>query len=250
VSFYNDTLGASIPPTPVVAMVGIVADAAHTASVPFKAEAEAILLAGAGSPELEASEYLKVCHGLTGDRPPRLDLSAEKALAEFCVRVIESGLVTTAHDIADGGFAVALAEMSLLGTSIGCSVELPESKLRADVELFGECGARAILSCPQSRVAAVEAEAQRLGVPLRSIGTTGGSKLRISRAATVLVDRELVELNILLRMVLLVAKSATAANITAPVRPSLVSITAASGPEEEASSSALSTLVLLTAINT
>jgi phosphoribosylformylglycinamidine synthase len=108
--------------------------------------------------------------------------------------VIESGLVTTAHDIADGGFAVALAEMSLLGASIGCSVELPESKLRADVELFGECGARAILSCPLSRVAAVEAEAQRLGVPLRSIGTTGGSKLRISRAATVLVDRELVEL--------------------------------------------------------
>jgi phosphoribosylformylglycinamidine synthase len=192
VSFYNDTLGASIPPTPVVAMVGIVADARRTASVALKRAGDALFLAGDGIPELEASEYLHVVHGLTGDRPPALDLAAERRLAELCASLIEDALVDTAHDLADGGLAVALSEMCLAGRPmIGCEIELAAGERRDDLELFGESGARALIACGPDSSAALEDRARALGVSLRRIGTSGGERLVIRRAGRALVDEGL-----------------------------------------------------------
>jgi phosphoribosylformylglycinamidine synthase II len=194
VSFYNGTLGASIPPTPVIAMVGLVKDARCTASVPLQQADQVLLLAGSGKPELTAGEYLKVVHGQTGDKPPAIDLQAEANLAEFCARVIERGWVTTAHDIADGGLAVAMTEMCVQGPKIGCDIDLP-GNARADIELFGESGARAILACAPAQIADLEAQAAELGVPLVRLGTSGGERLSIKQSGQPLVDVSVADLH-------------------------------------------------------
>jgi phosphoribosylformylglycinamidine synthase len=178
VSLYNDTLGASIPPTPVVAMVGIVADAARTARSGFVAEGSIVALLGGGRPELVGSEYLSYRHGLRGDRPPAIDLDAEKKLASLCVTLIENGLCKVAHDVSDGGVAVALAEMCLVGAGIGCSVELG-AEARADLALFGESGCRILVALDASAVTRAENAAKTAGVPFRVIGETGGARLLI-----------------------------------------------------------------------
>jgi phosphoribosylformylglycinamidine synthase len=194
VSFYNDTLGASIPPTPVIAMVGLVKDARATATAAIEKPDQAILLVGAGVPELTASEYLSVVHGQTGDRPPAIDLAAEGALAEFCARVIERGHVKTAHDVSDGGIAVALAEMCITGPGIGCEVGIPTSA-RGDLCLFGESGARVLISVDAAELDAVESEARTLGVPLMRLGSSGGDRVRIDAADGTLVDVSVGELH-------------------------------------------------------
>jgi phosphoribosylformylglycinamidine synthase len=194
VSFYNDTLGASIPPTPVIAMVGLVKDAAHTATIAIQEADQILLLAGNGEPQLEAGEYLKVVHGETGASPPPIDLQAEADLAEFCACIIEKGWVTTAHDIADGGLAVAAAEMAVAGPAIGCRIEL-DDRTRADVALFGESGARVLLACASDRLDEIGGEATRLGVRLSRLGTTGGDRLNIARDGNDLVDVAIAEID-------------------------------------------------------
>jgi phosphoribosylformylglycinamidine synthase len=178
VSFYNDTLGRSIPPTPVVGMVGLIADATRTASVPFRAEGQVIYRIGSGRPVLDGSEYLFVRHRRTGDRPPEVDLAAERALCRVLADLIEAGLVRTAHDVSDGGIAVALAEMCLAGEGIGCDVSI-EVDGRADVALFGESGARALVAVEAARAQELETAVSRARVPWRRLGTTGGNRLRI-----------------------------------------------------------------------
>src|SRR6185436_10499060 len=88
VSFYNDTQGASIPPTPTIALVGLAVDARRTAKIAFEGEGQTILLLGSGLPQLEGSEYLSFRHGKTGDRPPPIDLAEERRLGEFVCRLI------------------------------------------------------------------------------------------------------------------------------------------------------------------
>jgi phosphoribosylformylglycinamidine synthase II len=183
VSLYNDTLGSSIPPTPVVAMVGIIEDARRIAKAGFPSEGLSLVLIGGGRPELEGSEYLSLRHGLRGDRPPVVDLVAEKALSDLCATLVEMGLCGTAHDISDGGIAVTLAEMCLEGSGIGCSVDL-RSEERADVALFGESGCRIVLALVPDVVTEVGHRAAAAGVPFRVIGTTGGDHLRITVGTT------------------------------------------------------------------
>jgi phosphoribosylformylglycinamidine synthase II len=179
VSLYNDTLGSSIPPTPVVAMVGIVEDARRIAKAGLPGADLSLVLIGGGRPELEGSEYLSLRHGLRGERPPAVDLAAEKAMSDLCVTLVETGLCHTAHDVSDGGIAVTLAEMCLEGAGIGCSVNL-RSEERADVALFGESGCRIVLALNAEVVRDAERRAAVAGVPFRVIGTTGGDRLRIA----------------------------------------------------------------------
>jgi phosphoribosylformylglycinamidine synthase len=182
VSFYNDTLGESIPPTPVVAMVGLIADASRVASSGFKRAGDVVYLLGEGEPELEGSEYLDLRHGQTGDRPPRIDLDAEKRLADLTVDLVGTGLVDTAHDVSDGGLAVALAEMCMASPrGLGGRVSAGAVE-RVDVALFGESGCRMLVAVDQKRADRLEQLAARARIPAARIGTTGGNRLVVERA--------------------------------------------------------------------
>jgi len=182
VSFYNDTLGASVPPTPTVAMVGIARDARHIARAGFERPGQLVVVLGGGQPELVGSEYLSYRHQQRGDRPPAIDLAAERATSLACVRIIEEGLARTAHDVSDGGIAVALAEMSLEGPGIGCRVDL-RTRDRVDTALFGESGCRILLAIDAKALPAAELIATSEDVPLAVVGETGGDRLVIRLAA-------------------------------------------------------------------
>ncbi len=193
VSFYNDTRGESIPPTPVVAMVGLVRDCEKVISGALAAKGWGLYLLGGGVAEFNASEYLALRFGLCGARPPALDLRAELRTSTLCRELIEKGMLRAAHDVADGGLAVALAEMCMAG-GCGCEVSL-DYRDRADLALFGESGCRIIVAVDEAGAAELGAAAEAAGVALARLGASGGSRLRIaSKDGAVLIDAGLSEL--------------------------------------------------------
>ncbi len=203
VSFYNDTRGESIPPTPTVAMVGLIKDSARVATAGFKVEGETVCLIGNGVPELNGSEYLFTKHGATGERPPALDLAAEVITSRVCAGLIAEGIVVTAHDVADGGIAVALAEMCLTGTGIGCDVVVPapsvaatDSASRSDVAAFGESGCRILLSVAPANRSSVRKACEKAGIGFAQLGSTGGQSLRLAIGETGGEKRRAFELSI------------------------------------------------------
>ena len=147
VSFYNDTLGKSIDPTPVLGVLGLIEDAARMLTMGFRAEGDLILLldgrgeekstegnaaatAAAVLREFSSSEYARTVAGIVGGAPPQIDLAAESRLIEALVALSAQGLLASAHDISDGGLAVALAECCFTGAS-GLSADISLHKLRA-----------------------------------------------------------------------------------------------------------------------
>ena len=162
VSLYNDTNGRSIHPTPVVGCVGLVHDVRR---VPRGwREGDVILLAAAGRVSLAGSEY-QARYGVVGGVPPALDLAAEAALVEWLWRIAPRA--TLAHDVAEGGLAVALAEAAVW-SKVGVELELRDDP----VELFGEGGGRAIVAVPAGQV---EVDPTGSEVAVRRIGVAGGS---------------------------------------------------------------------------
>lgn len=167
VSLYNETLDAegnpeAIYPTPVVGMVGLIPDLTRICGVGWQAEGDHIYLLGlpASQPgELGASEYLATCHQMVAGTPPSLDLDLEKRVQAACRHGIRQGWVTTAHDSAEGGLVVALAESCLAGCR-GATLELSlgsDTPHRWDALLFGEGGARILVGVPGTAVSAWEA---------------------------------------------------------------------------------------------
>ncbi|HEU4453583.1 MAG TPA: phosphoribosylformylglycinamidine synthase subunit PurL, partial [Longimicrobium sp.] len=148
VSLYNENPRGAIYPTPTIGMVGVVDDVAHVTTAAFKAEGDAIVLAGRNTAELGGSEYLKVIHGRVAGDAPALDLAAESRLQRGVLAAIRSGLVRSAHDTAEGGLAIALAESAFGdGTApFGVDVELDDA-LPQNALLFGEAQGRVVLSC-------------------------------------------------------------------------------------------------------
>jgi phosphoribosylformylglycinamidine synthase len=186
VSFYNETSGQAIYPTPIVGMVGLLEDAERATGQGFVAEGDVILLLGETLEELGASEYLAVIHGIEAGRPPRLDLERERAVQSACRALIAAGLARSAHDASDGGLAVALAECGLgaPGGPLGCEVELPGgAAMRPDALLFGESASRIMVTARAEDGARAEALARSHGVPCASIGRVGGDRLRIAGGA-------------------------------------------------------------------
>lgn len=145
VSLYNENTTGSIYPTPVVGMVGLVADTDHITTQGFKQEGDSILLLGVTKAELGGSEFQYAVHGVTEGRPPALDLATEKKLLNAVLTSIRGGLVRSAHDLSEGGLAVALAESCISG-GIGANVELSANALRSDVALFSESQSRIVLT--------------------------------------------------------------------------------------------------------
>ncbi|WP_159586567.1 phosphoribosylformylglycinamidine synthase subunit PurL [Chelativorans xinjiangense] len=185
VSLYNETLGEAIPPTPTIAGVGLIPDWSKMARIAFAGEGETILLAGA--PEgwgthLGQSVYLRDIHGRADGPPPPVDLAHEKRVGDFVRGLIRSGKATSAHDCSDGGLAVALAEMAM-ASGIGAWIEVPPGADPA-ASFFGEDQGRYVLTVAASpqEIDALLAEAQKAGVPLARLGTTGGGELQLGQA--------------------------------------------------------------------
>ena len=181
VSFYNETNGLSIYPTPMLGMVGLIEDAEQTMTQWFKQEGDEILLLGTPREDLGGSEYLKVIHAREQGSPPYLSLDTEKALQDCLLSLIRGGLLQSAHDCSDGGLAVALAEscMSGPGPALGAAVQLSRGRLRKDAVLFGESQSRVVISAKPVHRQAILDHAQHYGVPADVIGAVTGGRLTV-----------------------------------------------------------------------
>ncbi|MFC0213393.1 phosphoribosylformylglycinamidine synthase subunit PurL [Paenibacillus chartarius] len=178
VSLYNENAKGAIYPTPVIGMVGLVEDVDHITTQGFKAEGDVVLLLGETKAELGGSEFQYVVHGVTEGRPPVLDLAVERKLQQAVLEAIRGGLVASAHDLSEGGLAVALAESCISG-GIGATVAV-DSELRADVALFSESQSRIVLSAKPDKASALQKLLAERGVPCREIGKVGGSQLTVT----------------------------------------------------------------------
>jgi phosphoribosylformylglycinamidine synthase len=188
VSFYNDTEGVSIYPTPTVGMVGVIEDESYWCPLAFQEEGEAIVLLGTTKDELGGSEYAQSAFAGQLAAPPRVDLARERALVDLLLDLHAARLLLSAHDIANGGLAVALAECAM--DAAGCVVDLSghADDLDAVSLLFSESQGRAILSIRGGDVQHVLEMAKRRGVPATRIGTIGGNVLAVRRNGVELVE--------------------------------------------------------------
>jgi phosphoribosylformylglycinamidine synthase len=180
VSFYNETLGTAIFPTPTVGMVGLLEEISHATTQWFKAAGDLVVLLGETLEELGGSEYLQVAHGMVAGRPPVLDLTREQAVQQACLEAIRVGIVSSAHDCADGGLAVTLAECCMTGPGgrLGARLELPGA-MRPDALLFGESASRIVVSVRPEHRERLRAIARRWGVPCAELGEVGGDHLTL-----------------------------------------------------------------------
>jgi len=188
VSFYNDTEGVSIYPTPVLGIVGVIPDIDKAVRPGFRSEGDAIVLLGRSTNELGASEYLKVVHGSAAGPVPAFDLGVEKAVQEACLRAAEAGWLESAHDLSEGGLAVAAAECAFHSPGgLGCQIEIG-GELRADAALFGESPSRILVTVKPERLDDLLELGREIGVPAAVIGRVGGPALRFSRQGREIVN--------------------------------------------------------------
>jgi phosphoribosylformylglycinamidine synthase len=181
VSFYNETEGRAIPPTPTIAVVGLLERLEHHTTQWFKSEGDVIVLLGRTREELGASEYLAIEHGQVRGAPPWIDLEVEKQVQRICLAAIQEGLVRSAHDISEGGLAVALAECCITGPGplLGTTIEL-EGSIRPDALLFGESQSRIILSLRKRHLGRLRDLAATADVTVTVLGEVRGRRLVIS----------------------------------------------------------------------
>jgi phosphoribosylformylglycinamidine synthase len=179
VSFYNQTGDVAIHPTPVVGVLGVLADVERRVAQGFSRSGDLVLVLGETRDELDGSEWAHVVHGHLGGRPPVVDLEAERRLAALMADAAERQLLAAAHDVSDGGLAQTLVEMAVRH-GVGAQVALPEGEVPA-VALFAESVARAVVAVAPDHVTAFEALAAEHGVPVTSWGTVSGSDTLVIR---------------------------------------------------------------------
>jgi phosphoribosylformylglycinamidine synthase len=193
VSLYNESEGRPIYPTPVIGALGLLEDVEHRCASAFRDVGDVVVLLGAASVEgepglLAGSEVLELAHGLVAGRPS-IDLELEARVQRCCLRLIRDGLARSAHDCADGGLAVAVAESAMLG-GLGFKGTLaPEG--RWDAALFGENPSRIVVSLSEASLAEVERMCREEGVPSTLLGTVGGDRFTVPG----LVDLPLADLD-------------------------------------------------------
>jgi phosphoribosylformylglycinamidine synthase len=182
VSFYNETNGLSIYPTPILGMVGLIEPADRAMTQWFKQAGDQIILLGVTKEDLGGTEYLRVVHHREQGSPPLLSLETEKALQQCVLTLVREGLVQSAHDCSDGGLAVALAECCVANSlqPLGAVVKLAAGPLRFDSLLFGESQSRVVLSVSPAHCQTVLHKAGEAGVEAAVIGTVGGERLVIN----------------------------------------------------------------------
>ncbi|HWY43366.1 MAG TPA: phosphoribosylformylglycinamidine synthase subunit PurL [Candidatus Sulfotelmatobacter sp.] len=199
VSFYNETLGKSIYPTPVIGILGILDDASKALKVAFRNAGDIIILLDAADSssgldarrEFSSSEYSKTIGGIVAGEPPAIDLAAEKRLIDCLVALAAAGSAQSAHDISDGGLAVTLAESCFAANGLGASAAFNENS-SAEYALFSERGARAIVSASPTNLAAVLATARQYNVNAIELGNvTREAALRIELKGHAAIDSPL-----------------------------------------------------------
>lgn len=178
VSLYNENAKGAIYPTPVIGMVGLVRDVDHITTQSFKQEGDVIVLLGETKAELGGSEFQYVLHGVTEGRPPMIDLAVEKRLQDALLGAIREGWIASAHDLSEGGLAVALAE-SCISSGLGAEVNV-ETALRADIALFSESQSRVLISVKPEQIEAVLDWFKEQGVPAVQLGVVEGTELSVS----------------------------------------------------------------------
>jgi phosphoribosylformylglycinamidine synthase len=183
VSFYNETEGRGILPTPVIGMVGLIEDVKRVVSPGFKNEGDVIALLGTTQDDLSRNV-------------PVLDLERELAVQKACLEAAEAGLLISAHDCSDGGLAVTLAESSFssLGRdAIGAEVDL-KGPLGPTALLFSETPSRIVVTFASSDAGAIQEIAQRNNAPFAIIGRVGGTRLMINVNGSEAIDAAVSEL--------------------------------------------------------
>jgi phosphoribosylformylglycinamidine synthase II len=207
VSFYNETLGKPIYPTPVLGVLGLLEDGDFALASGFHHERDVILLlegkgtdaglqtAEARTKHFASSEYAKTIHGIVAGSPPAIDLDAEKRLIECLVKLASEKVVLSAHDVSDGGLAVTLAECCFHRKGLSAQVEIRSepARERGSVEfaLFGERGGRAVVSLTPASLASVRAIAAQYGVEVESIGTVSHGEFRIQYNGTPVIHGDI-----------------------------------------------------------
>jgi phosphoribosylformylglycinamidine synthase len=197
VSLYNETDGRGVLPTPVLGVVGLIEEADTVVRRAFQAAGDVVIMLGDTRDELGGSEYLKVMHGLIRGVPPALDLGREAALHRVLIEGAATGIIRSAQDCSEGGFAVTLTECCI-GTGLGADVELPgvasaTPGLGDIATLFSESASRVIVSVAAGREADLLGLAAREGVSARRIGLVGGSGIRVAIDGRRVLDEPLNE---------------------------------------------------------
>jgi phosphoribosylformylglycinamidine synthase len=179
VSLYNETLGQAILPTPIIGVVGLLEDAERRTTQWFKEEGDVIVLLGEPEGRLAGSEYLRTIHGRLAGTPAPLDLERERAVQAACLAIIEAGCVRSAHDCAEGGLAVAIAECCVTGPEpLGAMVTLPAAA-RVDELLFGEAPSRIVVTTAPGDVERLIQVVGEWAIPAQILGRVGGERLEI-----------------------------------------------------------------------
>jgi phosphoribosylformylglycinamidine synthase len=187
VSFYNETEGKKIVPTPVIGMVGLIEDTRKIVTQGFKDEGDIVAFLGITKDDISVSEYAQSVLGRSTDdliangRVPQLDIALEKRVHEALLKLADAQLLKSAHDCSDGGLAVAIAEccFSSLGRdAIGAAIEIDSKDLSKETLLFSESPSRIVISFAPDRLEKVKAEVG--DCPLAVIGKTGGTDLEIA----------------------------------------------------------------------
>jgi phosphoribosylformylglycinamidine synthase subunit PurL len=183
VSFYNQTGTTAINPTPVIGVLGVIEDVARRVLSGFAGPGQIVLLLGAATEsELDGSAWAWVAHGHLGGRPPKVRMNEERALAAVLARCASESVISSAHDLSDGGLAQALVEATLIN-GVGAAISLePDSKATLFDLLFSETTARAIIATDD--VGAVTAIVESLAtdgvrITVAELGVTGGDRLDI-----------------------------------------------------------------------
>ena len=188
VSFYNETQGVAIYPTPVVGMIGLIPDCSKAITQFFKKEGDVIILLGETKEELGGSEYLKILHNKERGKPPELVLDVESRLHEMCLETIRQGLVKSAHDCSEGGLAIAIAESAVSGpVTFGAEISL-ESSIRKDALLFGESQSRIILSANKKHIEKIIGIAEKNDVPATIIGKVIKNSIKVNINSRSVID--------------------------------------------------------------
>lgn len=178
VSFYNESEGLAIYPTPVVGMLGII-EGYRVQGMGFKDEGDVIVLLGETKEELGGSEYLKRIHGKVAGQPPMIDLELENNIHTTCLQAIQQGIIKSAHDCSDGGLAIALAECCIVG-KIGAEITLTSTFIKSHYLLFSESQSRIILSLKKEKLEDLEKIASSHEVTFSIIGKVKEGNLRIN----------------------------------------------------------------------
>ncbi|TSA84596.1 phosphoribosylformylglycinamidine synthase subunit PurL [Deinococcus detaillensis] len=187
VSLYNQYVEANpdgtqrtvaIHPTPTIGMVGVLPDISQRATLGLKGEGQMLYLLGELGDSIGASQYLETIHSLEAGQVPPLNLALEQKVIDGVLALIRAGLTDTAHDCAEGGLAVTLAEMAMAG-NLGLHAELKHPEARADALLFGEAHSRVVVAIRAEQQVQAEEMLSELAVPFVRLGISGGESVTI-----------------------------------------------------------------------